>query len=120
MCNESAESFLWTFNNFLKIVNNFPPKTFLTDEDQAIIKAVDLIFVPLKMKHALCLWHLMKNIVKNLNGTLGFRWAEFIKFFYQCLNEYEKDEFLEKRNQLKAKYPSTSKYLEKMDKNLKR
>ena len=120
MCNETAESFLWTFNSFLKIVNNVSPKTFLTDEDQAIIKAVDLIFAPLGTKHALCLWHLMKNIVKNLNGTLGFKWAEFIRSFYQCLNEYDEDEFLEKWSQLKAKYPLSSKYLEKMNRNLKR
>ena len=44
MSDETAESFIWTFTNFLKIVNNTLPKVFLTDEDQAIIKAVDLIF----------------------------------------------------------------------------
>ena len=120
MHNESVESFLWTFRNFLKMVNNFSPKTLLTDEDQAIIKAIDLVFAPLGTKHALCLWHLMKNIVKNLNGTLGFKWSEFINFFYQCLDEYEEDGFLEKWNQLKTRYPLVSKYLEKMNKNLKR
>ena len=31
------------FTSFLKLVNNFLPKTFLTDKDHAIIKAVDLI-----------------------------------------------------------------------------
>ena len=61
-----------------------------------------------------------KNIVRNLNGTLGFKWAEFIRSFYQCLNEYDEDEFLEKWSQLKAKYPLSSKYLEKMNRNLKR
>ena len=29
ICNESAESFLWTFTNFLKIVSNFLPKTLI-------------------------------------------------------------------------------------------
>ena len=55
MCNESTESFVWTFNTFLKMVNNHVPKVFLTDEDYAIIKAVDTIFIPLGTKHALCL-----------------------------------------------------------------
>ena len=41
MSNEISESFSWIFNNFLKMVNTLP-KVFLTDEDQAIIKAVDL------------------------------------------------------------------------------
>jgi hypothetical protein len=120
MCNETAESFFWAFSSFLKMVNDSSPKVFLTDEDQAIIKAADLIFVPHGTKHALCLWHLLKNVVKNLNGILGSKWAEFIKFFYKCLDEYDEDEFLEKWNQLKTNYPSTCKYLEKMDRNLKR
>jgi hypothetical protein len=120
MRDETAESFHWTFTNFLKMVNNTSPKVILTDEDLAIIKSVDLIFKPHGTKHALCLWHLMKNVVKNLNGVLGFKWAEFIKFFYQCLDEYDEDKFLEKWNQLKVNYPLADKYLRKMDKNLTR
>ena len=118
MCNESAESFLWTFANFLKMVNNFSPKVFLTDEDQAIIKAANHIFLPLGTKHALCLWYLLKNVVKNLNGVLGFKWSEFIKTFYKCLDEYDENEFLEKWKQLKIMFPLSSKYLTKMDNNL--
>ena len=98
------------------MVNNNSSKAFLTDKDQAIIKAVDLIFVLHETKHALCLWHLMKNVIKNLNGTLGFKWAEFIKCFYQCLDKYDENEFLEEWNLLKTKYPLAS----KMDKNLAR
>src|SRR5436190_2027840 len=45
---------------------------------------------------------------------------EFIKFFYQCLDEYDEDNFLEKWNQLKINYPSADKYLRKMDKILTR
>src|SRR5437762_10431616 len=67
-----------------------------------------------------CLWHLMKNVVKNLNSVLGFKWAEFIKLFYQCINNYDENDFLEEWNQLKIKYPSITKYLKKMDKNLTR
>lgn len=120
MCDETAESFYWTFTNFLKMVNNHSPKVLLTDEDQAIIKVVDLIFVPHGTKHALCLWHLLKNIVKNLNGILESKWSEFIKHFYQCLDKYDEEEFLAEWNNLKVTYPSTSKYLLKMDKNLAR
>ncbi|CAG8609227.1 2600_t:CDS:2, partial [Funneliformis caledonium] len=100
-------------------VNNYG-QIFLTDEDQAIIKAVDLIFQLHGIKYALCLWHLMKNVVKNLNGILEFKWVEFIKFFYQCINNYDENDFLEKWEQLKTNYPSTIKYLRKMDKNLTR
>jgi len=96
MCDESTDSFVWTFNTFLKMVNNHAPKVFLTDEDHAIIKAVGQIFEPLGTKHALCLWHLLKNVTKNLNGSLGIVWSEFIKSFYKCLNEYEEEDFLNK------------------------
>src|SRR5688572_20679076 len=65
MSNETAKSFIWTFNSFLKIVNNTSPKVFLTDEDQTIIKTVDFIFQPHETKYALYLWHLMKNMIKN-------------------------------------------------------
>ena|SRR6266498_3071273 len=100
------------------MVNNHPLKVFLTDEDQAIIKVIDLIFVPHGMKHALCLCHLLKNMIKNLNRVLGSSWAEFIKHFYQCLDKYDEKEFLKEWNKLKITYPLTSKYLLKMDKNL--
>jgi hypothetical protein len=55
------------------MVNNFSPKILLTDEDQAIIKAVDIVFVPHGTKHTLCLWHLMKNLVKSFTSKT-FKW----------------------------------------------
>ena len=119
MHNESTESFNWVFNNFLKMVNGHAPKAFLTDEDSAILKSVDQIFQPLGTKHALCLWHLLKNVVKNLNGTLGSQWSNFIKSFYKCLDEYEEEAFIEKWDQLKRDYSNASKYLTQMNKNLK-
>src|SRR3989440_65888 len=119
MCDESTDSFIWTFNAFMKMVNNHAPKALLTDEDHAIIRAVSQIFEPLGTKHALCLWHLLKNITKNLNGILGVKWLEFIKSFYKCIDEYEEEGFLNRWEQLKANYPAAVKYLSKMDKNLK-
>ncbi len=96
MHDESFESFNWVFNNFLKMVNEHVPKVFLTDEDHAILKSVDQIFKLFETKHTLCLWHLLRNVVKNLNGALGSNWSNFIKSFYKCLNEYDKKNFMEK------------------------
>lgn len=42
------------------------------------------------------------------------------KIFHKCFDEYDEDGFLEKWNQLKIKYPPAIKYLEKMDKYLRR
>jgi len=41
MCDKSADSFIWIFNTFLKMVNYHASKIFLIDKDYAIIKAVD-------------------------------------------------------------------------------
>ncbi len=82
MYNKITKSFLWAFTSFLKMVNNHPLKVFLIDEDQAIIKAVDLIFISYRTKHILYLWHLLKNVIKNLNKVLESSWVEFIKHFY--------------------------------------
>ncbi|CAG8760984.1 35191_t:CDS:2, partial [Gigaspora margarita] len=100
--NESANSFGWIFSMFLKIVNNYASKVFFTDKDSAIIKAVDQIFQPFGTKHVLCLWHLLKNVMKNLNRVLEYDWSTFIKFFYKCFDEYEEDNFIKKWEQLKA------------------
>ncbi|CAG8777385.1 9620_t:CDS:2, partial [Gigaspora margarita] len=118
--NKNTNSFNWVFSMFLKLVNNYAPKVFFTDEDSAIIKSVKQIFQPFGTKHVLCLWHLFKNVIKNLNGVLESDWAMFIKSFYKCLNEYEESNFVEKWEQLKTHYPKAVKYLSKMDKNLKR
>ena len=61
--------------------------------DYAINKAIEQVFQPFGTKHALCLWHLFKNITKNICGTLGSKWAEFIKTFYKCLDKYDEDNF---------------------------
>ncbi len=102
------------------MVNEHASKVFLTDEDHAILKSVDQIFKPFETKHTLCLWHLLRNVVKNLNGALGSNWSNFIKSFYKCLNEYDEKNFMEKWTQLKADYFIIAKYLTRMDKNLER
>lgn len=40
MCQETIDSFTWTFKLFLKMVNNHPPKVILTDEVKAISQAI--------------------------------------------------------------------------------
>lgn len=118
MHDETIESFNWVFSNFLKMVNNHAPKVLLTDEDQAMMRAINQSFQPYGTKHALCLWHLLKNVMKNLNGALESSWAKFIKDFYKCLDEYDEEDFMKKWTCLKTNYPSATKYLIKMDKNL--
>ncbi|CAG8846877.1 36715_t:CDS:1, partial [Gigaspora margarita] len=115
MNNESANSFIWTFNTFLEIVNNNAPKIFLTNEDQAIIKAINQVFQLFGTKHALYLWHLFKNIIKNLQGILKSKWAIFIRQFYKCLDKYDENNFKIQWEKLKNDFPESINYLNKMN-----
>ena len=115
MCQETTDSFVWAFKAFLKLVNNYPPKVILTDEDKAISQAIQITFGQ-NIKHVLCIWHLWKNVIKNLNSTLGTKWRNFTKSFYQCSREYNIDDFLIKWQKLKEDFPDAKAHLERMDK----
>ncbi|CAG8768111.1 11599_t:CDS:2, partial [Rhizophagus irregularis] len=115
MCRETIDSFVWVFNTFLKFVNNYSPKVMLTDEDKAISQAIEITFGQ-NTKHVLCIWHLWKNVIKNIANVLGTKWREFTKSFYDCIREYEVDNFIIKWQQLKENFPDSKSHLERMDK----
>ena len=115
MCQETINSFTWTFESFLKMVNNNPPKVILTDEDKAISQAIQNVFGQ-NSKHVLCIWHLWKNVIKNLCSILGTNWHNFTKAFYECTKEYEVDNFITKWQQLQIDFPDCKVHLKRMDK----
>ncbi|CAB4378322.1 unnamed protein product [Rhizophagus irregularis] len=116
MCRETIDSFVWVFNTFLKFVNNYSPKVMLTDEDKAISQAIEITLFGQNTKHVLCIWHLWKNVIKNIANVLGTKWREFTKSFYDCIREYEVDNFIIKWQQLKENFPDSKSHLERMDK----
>ncbi|XP_059627392.1 protein FAR1-RELATED SEQUENCE 5-like [Cornus florida] len=59
MYDETADSFVWLFETFLKVMGGKAPKTIVTDQDAAMAKALKQV-MPM-MKHHLCVWHLMNN-----------------------------------------------------------
>ena len=97
------------------MVNNNPPKVILTDEDKAISQAIQNVFGQ-NSKHVLCIWHLWKNVIKNLCSILGANWHNFTKAFYECTKEYEVDNFIIKWQQLQIDFPDCKAHLERMDK----
>ena len=62
---ETFESFKWLFETFLKSHNEKQPKTFFTDQDAAMGKAVAEVFA--EAWHGLCTFHIMQNAVKHLH-----------------------------------------------------
>jgi len=53
---ESANSFVWVFRNFLKAMSGKQPVTIFTDQCAAMEKAIKLVFP--NASHRLCLWHI--------------------------------------------------------------
>jgi len=73
------------------------------------------IFEPFGTKHHLCLWHLLKNVMTNLTSKLGLQWKPFLKAFYECLNELEIPNFLNKWIKLNSDFPNAVNYLQSME-----
>ena len=65
MYDQTFESFKWLFETFLKSHNGQQPKTFYTDQDAAMGKAVSQVFT--ETWHGLCTFHIMQNAVKHLH-----------------------------------------------------
>ena len=65
MYDETFESFKWLFETFLKAHNGQQPKTFYTDQDVAMGKAVAEVFS--EAWHGLCTFHIMQNAIKHLH-----------------------------------------------------
>ncbi|KAK9689308.1 hypothetical protein RND81_09G051000 [Saponaria officinalis] len=98
--NEDTDTFVWVFKRWLKCMGKAPP-VILSDKDKAIGKAIETVFPG--TPHRLCLWHMMKNAVKNL-GRYKF-WKEHcsdLKFaVHYILGE---DEFEQAWNEMVDKY----------------
>ena len=63
---ETVDSFKWLFETFLAAHNQKHPKTFFTDQDAAMGRAVGEVFVD--TIHGLCCWHMGQNAVKHLSS----------------------------------------------------
>ncbi|XP_021714628.1 protein FAR1-RELATED SEQUENCE 5-like [Chenopodium quinoa] len=66
LINEKWESFEWLFNTFLKSMGGKHPVTIMTDQAQAMAKAIKVVFP--NSRHRLCTWHIGENAKKNIKG----------------------------------------------------
>ncbi|XP_048334496.1 protein FAR1-RELATED SEQUENCE 5-like [Ziziphus jujuba] len=99
---ESAETFIWLFDTFVKAMSGKKPKTILTDQDPAMAKALTSQW-PVTC-HRLCIWHLYQNAAKHLSGVFA-KFREFAKDFSSCIYDYEEEqEFFLAWNAMLEKY----------------
>ncbi|XP_042041490.1 protein FAR1-RELATED SEQUENCE 5-like [Salvia splendens] len=87
LCSESADSFSWLFNQFVKCMGNHP-KLIITDQDLGMKVAVEKVLV--NTRHRWCMWHIMAKVAekvpKSLLGNNDFKkdlnscvWSELIE-----------------------------------------
>ncbi|KAF8037796.1 hypothetical protein BT93_B0595 [Corymbia citriodora subsp. variegata] len=90
LLDETAESFIWLFEVFLQSMGDKAPKTIFTDQDQAMAKAIRIVFP--NTQHRLCTWHIGKNASQNIPDLYrkpSFRDKYFFTLMYRCRSEDE-------------------------------
>ncbi|KAF8036156.1 hypothetical protein BT93_C1991 [Corymbia citriodora subsp. variegata] len=90
LLDETAESFIWLFDAFLKCMGNKAPKIIFTDQNQVMAKAIRTVFP--NTQHRLCFWHIRKNANQNIPHLYkkpGFKDKYFSTLMYRCQSEDE-------------------------------
>ncbi|VFR01855.1 unnamed protein product [Cuscuta campestris] len=63
---EDAESFVCLFKTRLQCMDGVPPQGIITDQDQAMAKAISIMFPGIK--HRWSLWHILNKLPEKLGG----------------------------------------------------
>ncbi|KAI0505078.1 hypothetical protein KFK09_016035 [Dendrobium nobile] len=84
LLDETIESFYWLFKTFLEAMSGKQPKTILTDQCDAMSKAI-VMSMP-ETYHQFCLWHILENAPKIIPHIFS-RDPSFERDFENCLCE---------------------------------
>ena len=93
----------------LRTTNGLAPKVLFTDADAGMIAAVHETLP--STKHNYCIWHIRKNLEKNLKGKLCSKYSDFVKEWNKCRNSFSETEFKNRWHNLLTNYPEAKKYL---------
>ncbi|KAL7172245.1 hypothetical protein ACSBR2_031857 [Camellia fascicularis] len=98
---EDTETFTWLFQSWLTCMSGCPPSAIITDQDQAMKKAIEIVFP--NARHRWCLWHIMKKMPEKLRGCGQY---ESVKFCMQNVvyDSLTKEEFEESWGRFIEKY----------------
>ncbi|CAN0873245.1 Protein FAR1-RELATED SEQUENCE 5, partial [Linum grandiflorum] len=87
---ERTDNYEWALETLTKAMGNKIPQTVITDEDQAMAKAIKKVFP--SATHRLCSWHLQTNIVnKTKNVAFGKEWNKFVDYDYGTEAQFDKE-----------------------------
>ncbi|KAM5574058.1 protein FAR1-RELATED SEQUENCE 5-like [Rosa sericea] len=77
LVDETVETYTWALQMFLESMEGKKPIVVLTDGDEAMRKAIEVVFPD--CPHRLCTWHIAKNAQSNLHNL------EVIAEFRRCM-----------------------------------
>ena len=83
------------------------PNVLFTDADPAMVAAIHESLPT--TKHNYCIWHIQKNLEKNLKGKLRGEYSKFIAAWNKCRNCFSENEFKKQWNELTVKFPAACK-----------
>ncbi|XP_021892059.1 protein FAR1-RELATED SEQUENCE 5-like isoform X1 [Carica papaya] len=85
---ETVESLKWLFHTFLEAMSGKKPKVILTDQDAAIVEAINAVFS--EVDHHICVWQMCQNALKHLSHVVKDT-RPFFADFKSCIYD-QKDE----------------------------
>ncbi|CAG8501112.1 13607_t:CDS:2 [Funneliformis mosseae] len=106
---ETKETYQWILKCLLSATDNLALNVLFTDADPAIVLAIHETLPSTKYNY--CIWHLRKNLDKNLRGQLHKNYNEFVKAWNKYQNFFLENEFQKQWHKLLTSYPTAKKYL---------
>lgn len=88
---DTAQSFKWLFQAFIKAMSGKTPKTLLSDKDAVISEAISSEFP--ETHHRLCTWHIYQNALKHLSQVVA-RSDSVSSDLCDCLLNPDEEEFV--------------------------
>jgi len=88
------------------------PLVFMTDSDPAVDAACIRVYKNCYAMH--CVYHISQNLYKNLAGSLGENYSQFLNEFYNARNSLSQERFEKLFSELIEKYSQISNYLNRL------
>ena len=79
---ETKETYQWILECLLSVTDNLASNVLFTDADPVIVSVIHEMLPT--TKHNYCIWHLRKNLDKNLRVRLRENYNEFLKEWNKC------------------------------------
>ncbi|CAB4425441.1 unnamed protein product [Rhizophagus irregularis] len=108
---ETKETYQWILECLLRATNDLTPRVLFTDADPAMVAAIHETLP--STKHNYCIWHICKNLEKNLKGKLHSKYSDFIVEWNKCRNSFSEDEFENRWQNLLINFSAVQKYIKR-------